>query len=94
MTDSSKIINKDAWRDIYRLEMSINRLEKTILESSEPTVEEEPEEYPALKPRASFKELKLRELSEHKRLLWQLKKENPTEPVGKELLEILESMIN
>ncbi len=94
MTDSSKVINKDAWRDIYRLEMSINRLEKVIVESSEPIIEEESEEYPALKPRASFRQLKLRELREHKRLLWQLKKENPTEPLGKELLEILESMRN
>lgn len=94
MSKSSKIINKEAWRDIYRLELSITRLEKVLIESREPNVEEEGEDYPAFKPRANFKELKARELHEHRRLLWQLKRENPTEPLGKELLEILESMRN
>lgn len=94
MSKTSKMINKDAWRDIYQLEMAIERLGKILKESYEFNIEEETEDYPALKPKASLKELKSRELQEHKRILWQLRKENPTEPLGKELLEILESMKN
>lgn len=95
MVYANKIINKDAWRDIYRLQLTIDKMEKIFRESYEPILEEEEaEEIPEFRPKANIRELKARQLQEHKRILWQLKKENPTEPLGKELLEILESMKN
>jgi hypothetical protein len=94
MTKTSNVINKEAWRDIYRLELNIKRLEKIVRETDVPHTEEDAEDFPIARPKTNLRDLKSSELREHKRILWQLKKENPTEPLGKELLEILESMKN
>ena len=94
MLKTGKIINKEVWRDIYRLELTIGRLEKLIEPDDGYSMEEEEDEFVGFQKNIKQEDQNGRELREYKRILWQLKKENPTEPAGKELLEILESVKN